>query len=127
MTSEEIKALAETTAAIVLRTLGPTSYNPDDMMTIEEAAKMLGMSKSYVYKLTSKREIPCYKPSGKTCYLRRGDIQEWMSQGHCPSNKQLSEMSQAWLNAHPLEDDVIMATRRQRSNRAERSLRRGRP
>ena len=35
------------------------------ILTLEEVAKYTNYSKSYIYKLTSRREIPCYKPNGK--------------------------------------------------------------
>ncbi|MGB5873537.1 MAG: helix-turn-helix domain-containing protein [Bacteroidota bacterium] len=44
---------------------------------LEEAAEYLGVSKSYLYKLTSKSEIPHYKPNGKTIYFRREDLEKW--------------------------------------------------
>jgi excisionase family DNA binding protein len=46
-------------------------------MRLEEAAKYLGVSKSHLYKLTSKSEIPHYKPSGKTIYFCRKDLDTW--------------------------------------------------
>ena len=33
------------------------------ILTLEEVAKYTNYSKSYIYKLTSRREIPCYKPN----------------------------------------------------------------
>jgi excisionase family DNA binding protein len=44
---------------------------------LEEAAEYLGVSKSYLYKLTSKSEIPHFKPKGKTIYFRRVDLDNW--------------------------------------------------
>ncbi len=46
-------------------------------MRIEEAAKYLGISKSYLYKLTSKSEISHFKPSGKTIYFQKSDLDNW--------------------------------------------------
>ncbi len=36
-----------------------------EFLTLRECAKHLSVSESYLHKLTSKNEIPFYKPSGK--------------------------------------------------------------
>ena len=48
------------------------------ILTLEEVAKYTNYSKSYIYKLTSRREIPCYKPNGKQLYFKRTEIEEWL-------------------------------------------------
>ena len=39
------------------------------MLTSDEAARYMGISKTYLYKLTMLRKIPYYKPMGKMCYF----------------------------------------------------------
>ncbi len=41
-----------------------------EILTIEEAAEFLSVSKSYLYKQTSAQAIPHYKPTGKRCYFK---------------------------------------------------------
>jgi len=50
------------------------------MLTSEEAARYMGFSLSHLYKLTMRREIPHYKPAGKTVYFKRVEIEQWMQQ-----------------------------------------------
>lgn len=50
------------------------------VLTFDEAAKFTGLSKSYLYKLTSGQKIPFYKPSGKLCYFNREELQIWLQQ-----------------------------------------------
>ena len=45
-----------------------------------EAAKYLGMSKSYLYKLTCKHSIPHYKPTGKRIFFDVLDLNNWIKQ-----------------------------------------------
>ena len=52
-----------------------------EILTIEEAAEFLSMSKSYLYKQTSAQRIPHYKPTGKRCYFRRSELEEWILAG----------------------------------------------
>ena len=45
------------------------------MLTTEEAAKYLGVTKGYLYKLTMQKKIPYYKPFGNKNYFRREDLE----------------------------------------------------
>ena len=51
-----------------------------NILTIAEAAEFMGLSMSYMYKLTHWNKIPYYKPSGKVIYFKRSDLEEWMLQ-----------------------------------------------
>lgn len=44
------------------------------ILTIEEAAEFLSVSKSYHYKQTSTQAIPHYKSTGKRCYFKRSEL-----------------------------------------------------
>lgn len=48
------------------------------MITLDETALLLGMSKAYLYKLTYERRIPHYKPMGKFIYFDREEVEAWM-------------------------------------------------
>lgn len=58
-------------------------------LTFAQAADFMGLSKSSLYKLTSKREIPYYKPTGKALYFLAEDLEEWMSRGRQNSRYEL--------------------------------------
>lgn len=62
------------------------NYMLKDFFTIEEAARYLNLSKSTVYKMTSRGELGCYKPNSKTAFIARKDVNNWIQ-----GNKQLSE------------------------------------
>lgn len=49
-----------------------------EVLTSAEAAKYMGISKSYLYKLTMTQRIPHYKPMGKMCYFNRQELEEWL-------------------------------------------------
>ena len=51
--------------------------SPKEVLTSDEAAAYLGISKSALYKLTMGRKIPFYK-SAKLCYFDRQEIIDWM-------------------------------------------------
>lgn len=58
-----------------LKKLGKMEKN---ILTFSEAADYTGMSKSYLYKLTSTGAIPHYKPSGKLTYFNREELEAWV-------------------------------------------------
>ena len=51
-----------------------------DIFTSEEAARYLGVSRSWLYNLTAKKLIPHYKPIGRMCYFKRVELEEWLQQ-----------------------------------------------
>jgi excisionase family DNA binding protein len=51
-----------------------------NILTLVEAAEFLGLSVSYMYKLTHWNKLPYYKPSGKLLYFKRQELEEWMLQ-----------------------------------------------
>lgn len=48
-----------------------------EVLTTSEASAYLGLSESYIYKLTSTHQIPHYKPNGKLVYFNRKELCEW--------------------------------------------------
>lgn len=48
------------------------------VLTFDETARYMGISKSYLYKLTMRKEIPHYKPMGKMCYFNRLELEAWL-------------------------------------------------
>ncbi len=50
-----------------------------DTLTLMEAAVYTGLSKSHLYTLCSKREIPYYKGAGgKFTYFDKSELDKWM-------------------------------------------------
>jgi excisionase family DNA binding protein len=50
-----------------------------DTYTTEELAKVLGISKAEIYKMTAKNEIPCHRPTGRRLIFKRKEINRWVS------------------------------------------------
>ena len=47
-------------------------------LTIEDVSLLSGLSVPYLYQLTSKKQIPFYKPNGKHIYFNKSEIEQWM-------------------------------------------------
>ena len=62
--------------------------SPKEVLTSDEAAAYLGISKSALYKLTMGRKIPFYK-SAKLCYFDRQEIIAWMKANRVATQEEL--------------------------------------
>ena len=51
--------------------------DPDELLTLPEVAKVLGVSESKIYKMSADRELPVTK-IGHKVRVRRRDLQEWL-------------------------------------------------
>lgn len=54
---------------------------PKEMLTLAEAAAFLGLEISGVRMLTHKKQIPYYKPNGKTIYFDPVELKAWQKRG----------------------------------------------
>ena len=81
--TEELKEVADLITANIVGT-------QKDVLTSDEAAKYLGVSKSCLYKWTCSRLIPHYKsPTGKVCYFNRQEIEAWMQSNKVATDAEL--------------------------------------
>ncbi len=47
-------------------------------LTFDEACAFIGLSKSYLYKLTAKGVVPHFKPRAKLLYFKRDELEQWI-------------------------------------------------
>ena len=87
MCNEDLKALADLISANILSTT-------KEVLTAEEAARYMGMSMSYVYKLTNRGLIPYYKPTGKMAYFKRTELEQWLLANRYATNAELEERAE---------------------------------
>lgn len=60
-----------------------------ELLSVDELADYLSISKSFIYKLTSNREIPHYKPGGKFVYFKKSEIIEWVSKSRIKTEDEI--------------------------------------
>lgn len=48
-----------------------------EVLSSSEVCDFLGISESYLYRLTSSKQIPHYKPNGKMIFFNRKELCEW--------------------------------------------------
>lgn len=85
------EALKEITDLVTARTLFATK----EVLTSEETALYMGVSRSYLYKLTMNRAIPHYKPLGKMCYFNRREIEAWLQSNRVATATEISDRAEA--------------------------------
>ena len=54
-------------------------------------AKVMGISKSSLYKMTHKHELPFYRPNGKLIYFEKSELLKWMRQSRTMSETETKE------------------------------------
>jgi len=59
------------------------------VLNIDEVAQFTGLSKLYLYKLTSKNEIPHSKPNGKNVFFNKSEIEKWLLRNRQATNEEL--------------------------------------
>lgn len=61
-----------------IESLENAQFTNKDVLTFDEACKYLGVSDSLLYKLTSAKAVPHYKPRGKMIYFKKLELNEWL-------------------------------------------------
>ena len=65
--------------------------NGKEILTVEEAAKFMGIARSSLYKMTSDQLIPFYRPNGKMIYFEKSEILAWIRRNRQSSKTEIQE------------------------------------
>lgn len=74
MAEEEYKELKEQLNRLEQLVIAGTK----EVLSLDECAAFTGYSKNHLYRLTSQRAIPFYKPMGGTIYFKKSEIEDWL-------------------------------------------------
>ena len=61
------------------------------VLTLEEAAVFMGISRSTLYKMTHNNVIPFYRPNGKLIYFEKSELLAWMRKNRAISQEEVNE------------------------------------
>lgn len=89
MNKEEQKQVADLVTA-------NTIFCTKEVLTSNEAAQYMGISKSYLYKLTMMGKVPHFKPMGKMCYFNRMELEQWLQSNRVSTSNEISQKAQAY-------------------------------
>lgn len=62
-----------------------------EVLSAEECAELLGVSVGYVYRQTSEKRLPFYKPNGKKIYFKRDELLDWLLSHRISPDVELTE------------------------------------
>ena len=82
----------------------PSITEAKELITLEEAARFLGLKKSYLYKLTSTKQIPFYKYGGRGMAVDPAALQAWRAARlqSVPTQAEQAAQAAAYCAANPL-------------------------
>ena len=69
-----------------------------EVLTLEEAALFMGISKSSHYTMTHRHELPFFRPNGKLIYFEKAELLKWMRQNRSMSEAETKEAAAQKLN-----------------------------
>ena len=76
---------------VIERKLDELAVANKEVLNLKEAARYLNMSCSHLYKLTSAKEIPHYKPRGKQVYFERRELDKWLLQNRQTTKAEIEQ------------------------------------
>lgn len=71
-----------------------------EVLTFDEACDYTGISRSYLYKLTSSGKIPHSKPNGKMLFFEKKKLVAWLLQNNRKSKQELETEALAHAMSH---------------------------
>lgn len=85
---EDLRQVADLITANIIGT-------QKEVLTTDECARYLGVSKSCLYKWTMTRQIPHYKsPTGKMCFFNRQEVEAWMQSNRVATDCELEAQAE---------------------------------
>jgi excisionase family DNA binding protein len=68
-----------------------------ETLNFTEAARYLNLSKSHLYKLTSGKQIPHYKPRGKQVFFERKELDKWLLQNRQTTKAEIEQAANDYV------------------------------
>jgi excisionase family DNA binding protein len=81
MCTSEILSKLTTIEDLLKKLISFSNTETSKPITFKEACAYLGYAPSYLYKLTYKKLIPHYKPTGKMIFFSKCELDEWIYKG----------------------------------------------
>ena len=94
-----IADISERVTANILKAVqnnNPTTDQPEQLLTIQEAAQFLNLTVPTIYSKVSKGELPVMKRS-KRLYFSRTELLEYLKDGRKKSNAEIEQEAKAYL------------------------------
>ncbi len=95
-----ITDISERVTANILKAVqnnNPTTEQPEQLLTIQEAAQFLNLTVPTIYSKVSKGELPVMKRS-KRLYFSSTELIEYLKEGRKKSNAEIDQEAEAYLS-----------------------------
>lgn len=95
-----ITDISERVTANILKAVqnnNPTTEQPEQLLTIQEAAQFLNLTVPTIYSKVSKGELPVMKRS-KRLYFSSTELMEYLKEGRKKSNTEIEAEAEAYLS-----------------------------
>lgn len=70
------------------------------VLTFDEASEYTGLSKSYIYKLTSSQRIPHSKPNGKIIFFNKEKLDNWLLNNEKKTDNEIDNKALSYTQKH---------------------------
>lgn len=74
------------------------SQRAEKPLNLFEAAEYLSISKSSLYKLTSRKQIAYYKPNGKLIFFKKSELDRWILRNRHKTVDEIDAEAQKFVN-----------------------------
>ena len=71
-----------------------------NVLTVEDLCLLLGTTRSNVYRMTSEKKIPFYKPLRGKIYFKRDEIESWMLRNRSASIDEIQSNAEMYCITH---------------------------
>ena len=91
------KEVSELKRLLIEKQEQPTTEQPEQLLTVQEAAKFLNLTAPTIYSKVSKGELPVMKRS-KRLYFSSTELMEYLKEGRKKSNAEIEQEAEAYLS-----------------------------
>lgn len=91
------KEVSELKRLLIEKQEHPPTEQPEQLLTIQEAAEFLSLAVPTMYSKVSKGELPVMK-QGKRLYFSSTELMEYIKEGRKKSNAEIEQEAEAYLS-----------------------------
>ena len=91
------KEVSELKSLLIEKQEQPTTEQPEQLLTVQEAAQFLNLTVATIYSKVSKSELPVMKRS-KRLYFSSTELMEYLKAGRKKSNVEIEQEAEAYLS-----------------------------
>lgn len=91
------KEVSELKRLLIEKQEQPTNEQPEQLLTVQEAAQFLNLTVPTIYSKVSKGDLPVMKRS-KRLYFSSTELMEYLKEGRKKSNAEIEQEAEAYLS-----------------------------